>query len=43
MGEEEAVKSLEWGNLLSTSNEFVEAKVKVSASEPVFLVAQIKK
>ncbi len=42
LGEEEFYKTLEWGNFLSTSNEFVEHKVQVSSNDPLFLIAQVK-
>lgn len=42
MGEDEFYKSLEWAKFLSTSNEFVEDKVRISSSDPVFFIAQIK-
>ena len=42
MGEEEHVKSMAWGNFLSTSNEMVEDKVHVSSTDPVFFIAQVK-
>lgn len=42
LGEEEFYKYLEWGKFLSTSNEFIEDRVQVSANDPIFLVGQIK-
>ena len=42
LSEKEFFKSIEWGNFLSTSNEFVNNKVKISSSDPLFLVTQIK-
>jgi thiamine pyrophosphokinase len=42
LSEKEFFKTIEWANFLSTSNEFISDKIKVSSSDPLFIVAAMK-